>query len=151
MPRHAGTYKEEDFRRLATPRAGYSAHGAAAGPAKKAAHAVVKRDAYLRETGYIDNPKELLRVRFHGTSAEQERAQNSARLAAQKAAADSMTEEQQRRLFRNCWRTGRPIPAALQQLVHDDDEDGPTGIQMWREARLPERPQALSPTSAYNS
>ena len=90
-------------------------------PAKKTAAALAARDAYLRAKGYIDNPRDLLYNRFHGTSAERQREQNSARAAAQRASMDQTTPEQEKRIFRNCWRTGRPIPDWLQQKLEEQD------------------------------
>ena len=111
------------------------------GPSQKATKAVLRREAFLRETGYIDNPKELLYQRFHGTSAEKERSQNSEQMAAQKAAAETMTEEQQRLIFRNCWRTNKPIPKLYQPLVHNPaSAEAADPLQLWRHQRLHELP-----------
>ena len=134
-PRRRSTYGEDDLRRLSAPRAGYSAHGAGMGPAKKVSDKVVQRDAFLREKGYIDNPRALLHARFHGTSAEQERANNSSMLAAQKAAAEQMTVEQQMIIFRRCWRMGKPIPEPLSRLVRKPAPEL-TPVQVWRSAQF---------------
>lgn len=110
-------YGENEWIRLATPRTGY-ARNDTIGPAKKTDKAVWERDQFLREKGYIDNPRELLRMRFHGTSAEQERAQKSARAASQAAKdAASMSVERQRNMLQNCWRSGQPVPQFLLQLA----------------------------------
>ena len=103
------------------------------GPAKKTSDKVVQRDAFLREKGYIDNPRALLHARFHGTSAEQDRANNSNLLAAQKEAAAEMTAEQQTLIFRRCWRMGAPIPDHLARLVRKPAEELTTE-QVWRNA-----------------
>ena len=100
-------YVEEDWRRLAQPRAGYS-RDELTGPAKKVDAAVWKRNQFLRSHGYIDNPRHLLYLRFHGTSAEQARSQNSAMAAVQ--AATTPSREQQRQLLVQCWKMGRPVP-----------------------------------------
>ena len=100
-------YVEEDWRRLAQPRAGYS-RDELTGPAKRVNAAVWKRNQFLRSHGYIDNPRQLLYLRFHGTSAEQARSQNSAMAAVQ--AATTPSREQQRQLLVQCWKMGRPVP-----------------------------------------
>ena len=107
-----GGYKKEDWTRLSTPRAGYS-RDEALGPAKKVDAAVWERDQYLRKVGYKDSPRELLHKRFHGTSAEAQREQNSTRAALQSRADLDLSVEQQRALLRNCFRTGRPVPEYL--------------------------------------
>ena len=112
------TYTEKDWSRLATPRAGHAAHGAGMGPAKEASAAVFARDDFLKRAGYIDNPRHLLHARFHGTSAERERALNSNQMAAQAAAFRTMTHDQQRKILRNCWRAGRKVPELLSQKIH---------------------------------
>ena len=110
-----GTYTEEDYRRLARPRAGYSAHGVGMGPAKKTSAAVVARDNFLKEKGYIDNPRALLHARFHGTSAEVGRKANSAQSSAQRANAERQHDDWLHEviLMRNLYRTGKPIPEHL--------------------------------------
>ena len=124
-PRSKGAYGAKDWARLSKPRDGYSRDDAI-GPAKKTAAAVWERTQFLREKGYIDNPKELLRMRFHGTSAEKSRAQNSARASAQSEAATAeMSVAQQTAMLRNCWRTGRPIPEWLQQNLEPPEDDLP--------------------------
>ena len=106
-----GGYKEEDWTRLSTPRAGYS-RDEALGPAKKVDSAVWARDQYLRKVGYKDSPRELLRKRFHGTSSEAQREQNSTRAALARADRE-LSVAQQSALLRNCFRTGRPVPEYL--------------------------------------
>ena len=108
----AQRYGEEDWKRLASPRAGY-ARDDLTGPSKKASAAVYERNQFLHKHGYVNNPRELLRRRFHGTSAEQTRSQNSARAAAQSAAAEHLSKEQQRLMLLNCWRTGKSVPEYL--------------------------------------
>lgn len=131
-PRRRSTYTDEDLNRLSTPRA--AAHGL---PAKKTAAKIIQRNAYLKEKGYIESPRELLYARFHGTSAEQERSKNSSLAGAQRAAAEHMTVEQQHRLFRRCWRMGKPIPEPLSALVRDPAKEL-SAIQVWRNARCAE-------------
>ena len=116
-PASARRYGKQDWERLAKPRDGY-ARDDLIGPAKKVSAAVWERNLFLRKHGYIDNPKELLRMRFHGTSAEQSRAQNSARASAQStAAAADMTVWSEAAMLKNCWRSGRPIPDWLQRRL----------------------------------
>mmetsp|Transcript_16804 Transcript_16804/g.43154 ORF Transcript_16804/g.43154 Transcript_16804/m.43154 type:complete len:207 (+) Transcript_16804:80-700(+) len=108
-------YKADDWNRLSQPRAGYSRDDLT-GPAKKTAKAVCERNEFLRRHGYIDNPRELLHKRFHGTCAEQQRSQSSARALAQNAVATSeLSKQQKQRILHNCWRTGRPVPDFLQR------------------------------------
>ena len=116
-PRSMGArYNEDDWSRLARPRAGY-ARDDLTGPPKKAITAVFARDDFLRAAGYIDNPRELLRKRFHGTSAEAARAQSSARASTQGAIASAeLTKQQQQQMLRNCWRTGAERTSALERI-----------------------------------
>jgi hypothetical protein len=96
-------YKAEDWLRLARPRAGYSPD-----VSTEVEAAVLQRNQFLRTEGYVDNPRRMLYLRFHGTLAEHGRNQSSMRAAVR--AANVPSRERQRQILHNCWKLGRPAP-----------------------------------------
>ena len=96
-------YKAEDWLRLARPRAGYSPD-----VSTEVEAAVLQRNQFLRTEGYVDNPRRMLYLRFHGTLVEHGRNQSSMRAAVR--AANVPSRERQRQILHNCWKLGRPAP-----------------------------------------
>jgi hypothetical protein len=96
-------YKAEDWLRLARPRAGYSPD-----VSTEVEAAVLQRNQFLRTEGYVDNPRRMLYLRFHGTLEEHGRNQSSMKAAVR--AANVPSRERQSQILHNCWKLGRPAP-----------------------------------------